>query len=234
VTLELHAPRLFWIAAITPLILFGASQARASDSEFNSIHAGATSVQLLTFGGGYRGSLRTSGIYLKSHISDRGAIRAGVDLSLDESSGKNPLGPGAENNRRYYVIVGAELDEYVDASGSVTVFLGVGPYWTRSREFYDRLDVFSPDPSTTYTYYNSFESRGWEAGGSAVVGVEWFFKRRLSLLGRVGATLGFGKRHERQVADSTDPNYVGTVSEFNSSTVQAGTSTAALGLGIYF
>ena len=220
--------------ALVAWLLSAASRSDAAPSEFNSLNSGATSIQLLTFGGGYRGSLRTSGIYLKSHFSDRGALRAGVDFSLSESSGKGSRPPDGGNDRNYYVIAAAEIDEYVDASGPVTAFIGVGPYWAKSREFYERTETYDYDPTTPVTYYSKYERRSWEVGASAVVGVEWFFKRRLSLLGRVGATLGFGKTRERSRDYSTYPSFSETSRRFDASTAQAGTSGAALGLGVYF
>src|SRR5258705_4017804 len=54
-----------------PTLAAAAEDSERYDSgwdETNSIHAGATSVQFLTLGGG------TNGIYVKRHFSDRGAL----------------------------------------------------------------------------------------------------------------------------------------------------------------
>lgn len=235
-TTRLGLPRLCSYAVIGALAFCAApSPGPASAAEVNSLHGGATSVQFLALGGGYRTpAFRTSGIYLKCHLSDRGALRVGTDFSLDESSGKSPVGPDFQNTRYYSVSVSAEFEEYVDASGPVTVFLGVGPYWTRGRNSWDnfRSDVYN---QVTYVRYSRSEYRYWEIGGSVGVGFEWFFKRRLSLLGRVGATLGFGERHELERYYASDPYHPYTdENRLDYKTATAGSSSAALGLGVYF
>jgi hypothetical protein len=204
----------------------------------NSLHDGAASVQFLTFGGGYQTPFQTSGLYFKTHLSDRTAFRVGVDFDLKESSAKDPLGDDVNytaNTRNHSVGVSSEFQRYIDGDGSVTVFLGFGPYWSWSRSYFDYarryLDFYGP---TWVDVYQS-ETRGWEVGASASVGFEWFFKRKLSLLGRVGSSVGFGKRHEIRNTNYFDgvQNHP-RVERFDATTVSAGISAAALGIGVYF
>jgi hypothetical protein len=81
----------------------------------------------------------------------------------------------------------------------------------------------------------SFEIRSWEVGATAGVGFEWFFKRKLSVLGRVGANLAFGKQHESTSSayDVSDPNTYSS-RRTNYSTVASTSSSSALGLAVYF
>src|SRR5687767_5429604 len=73
---------------------------------YNSVHGGASSVQFLTFGGGYRTPFRTSGLYFKTHLSDRSALRVGTDFSLDEATATDPLGGNVRHtfNSRAFAI----------------------------------------------------------------------------------------------------------------------------------
>ena len=239
--------RLVARAALSAFVFALASSSAFADSErsdnppvdrpVNSIHAGATSVQFLTFGGGYRApAFRTSGIYLKTHLSDRGALRVGTEFTLDESSGESPP-PELPNNSHitsYSVSVSAEIDEYVDATGPVTVFLGFGPYWSRGR-YSSEASGYLTYSNVTFSRYSKSEYRFWEVGGSAGAGFEWFFKRKLSLIGRVGASLGFGRTRRTSEYRYGDPYGSESHSEnFKASTATASSSAAALGLGLYF
>jgi len=231
------------IASISALL--NASPCRAEwesdrverDRPQNSIRAGATSVQFLTFGGGYRSpAFRTSGIYLKSHFSDRGALRIGTEFSYDNFSGESSptSSPVSQDYESYSFSVSAEFDEYVDATGPVTAFLGAGPYWSRGRytRQSSRTDIYN---NLQYSSYSRRESKSWEVGASIGAGFEWFFKQKLSLVGRVGASLGFGKSHAHEEFIYQDPygNRSGN-DDFDTTTATASTSTAALGLGLYF
>jgi hypothetical protein len=201
------------------------------------LRSGATSVQLLALGGSSRSSLRAAGLYIKRHLSRGSALRAGVDFSLDESTGSSPPGyatPYSANSRSYGVTVSGEYDRYLASTGQVAVFVGIGPYWTRGRNLYEYSETRVLAPGELYGYNDRREIRTWELGGTAVVGFEWFFRPRLSVLGRVGAGLGFGERHESEDTREFGLYNSARGSRLNSTTVSAGTSTAALGLSAYF
>ena len=229
--------RLLSFAALcSPLFCAAPCLADRSD-EANSIHAGAASIQFLPFGGGssFSPASSRSGIFLKSHFSDRGALRLGATLSLDESSGKSPPGPipNGENIRSYAISVSGEIDEYVDSRGPITAFVGVGPYWVRSRSSFEVWRVYTaPDSTVQRSSYKS-ERKTWEVGATAAMGFEWFFKRKLSVIGRVGASLGFGKRHDKNSSVFESIVYPGSQNQLDSNTATAGTSSAALGLAVY-
>jgi len=205
----------------------------------NSIHKGSTSVQFLAFGDNAFSGPFTSGIFFKTHFSDRGALRVGANFRWDDASGRSPRGsPGlaqVENHRNRAILVSAELNQYVDSHGPVTVYLGLGPYWSRYRDFFEAYRSFtSPYDSTTHTVSNRSERVSWVVGASAAAGFEWFFKRKLSMLGRVGGSAGFGKRRESgdYYYDSPPPGY--QPARFNYNIAGAATSSAALGLSVYF
>lgn len=208
----------------------------ARERPVNSIHSGAASVQFLTFGGGGQGPFHTNGIYFKTHFSDRGALRVGTDFNISEIHGEDPIAalPHARNTDSYSFTVSAEVEEYVDATGPVTVFLGVGPYWSRSRYKADEVR-YEQLPSSYYISSYRTDSRSWEVGGSASAGFEWFFKRKLSVMGRVGASFGAGKSHYENTYISGDIVNPTTDSQIiDATTTSASSATAALGLGLYF
>jgi len=235
-------PRLPWpvsLACVAAFLALGACPSAAERSdEVNSIHAGAASIQFLTFGGGYTSPLATNGIYLKAHFSDRGALRIGTDFSLSEASGDG-TGDSFVRIRNYgshSFTVSAEIEEYVDRRGPVTVFFGFGPYWKRS-DYHDDGSRTTFNSGVSYYTIDSSNSTSWVVGGAASAGFEWFFKRKLSVLGRVGASFGFGKQHDSFRYTTTDQ--FGNVvfddrSQLDSDTATASSSSAALGLGLYF
>jgi len=207
------------------------SFASREHDEFNSIHAGAVSIQLLAFGAGMlmAPTFSTSGIFIKTHFSDRNALRVGTALFLDESTGESP--PGQPLNfdvaRFYSISVSAEIDHYIDARGPVTAFLGIGPYWSRSRSSHEFGRTFSP----TDFYYSRSENRSWEVGAAGAAGFEWFFRRQLSVIARVGASVGFGKLHEDYSGSIRPPG--DTTQGVESDTARGGISSAAVGLAAH-
>ena len=203
-------------------------------ADTNSIHAGALSVQLLTFGSG------TNGIFAKWHVSDRAALRLGTDFYISESSGDSPVGQPergeTSTSQRHQYRISLELEDYVDATGPVTMFLGAGPFFAHSYS----LDDFSGYQTYNFvTYYDYFrgERTGWALGGTASAGFEWFFRRKLSVIGRVSASLAFGKNHddERRLSlNSLGVVDTDTHTQFDETTASASTSSAGLGLGFHF
>jgi len=223
------------VALSSFLTLFVASPCLGSRDPANSIASGAFALEFLTFGGGWQQPFTASGIYMKLHLSDRGALRAGTSFSLSQSSSTNPIGYYAPqgNDRNYSITVSSEYDYYVDDSGPVTVYLGFGPYWSRLRNLYERTQLLSSTSTVPYEYYSD-EYRRWEVGGTASAGFEWFFKRKLSLTGRVGASVGFGEMHNLhrdRYFDGVDTQDISV--RRDATTSAAGTSSAALGISVY-
>jgi hypothetical protein len=210
----------------------------ASAEDINSLKGGSTSIQFLSFGGESRGLFRTSGLYMKRHLTDRTALRIGADFSVQESSGETPPSgaPGTVNNTRDYSIsLVGEVTRYLDATGPVTMFVGLGPYWTRGRSFYEQWTT-QTSGGTDYSYHDKNDGRYWEIGGSAALGFEWFVKRKLSVLGRVGASVGFGERHQNYAYEYSDGGIITVRSarRFDGTTAAAASSTGALGFSAYF
>lgn len=225
-------PFLFVLSAILPSLL--PAVCRADKDPANSIASGSFAVQFLTFGGGYQQPFSTSGIFMKAHLSDRGALRVGTTFNLDQASSTNPLAiyQDTGNDRSYAFTVSSEYEYYADETGPVTFFVGFGPYWRRARNMYERTLIYDAT-SGAMQYYND-ESRAWEVGGAASMGLEWFFKRKLSLLARVGASFGFGQRHDSHFDRYFDGfQYHESRARRDSNTSTAGTSAAELGLSIY-
>ena len=78
-------------------------------------------------------------------------------------------------------------------------------------------------------------SASWQVGATAGVGFEWFFKHKLSVLGRVGANLGLGKNHQNTFAayDFSNPGTYYT-RRLDTSTLTSSSTSSALGLAVYF
>jgi len=190
------------------------------------------SLQFFPFGNGaFFGP--QDGISVKAHFSDRGALLLGAALSLDESTGKSSPSEMLDriNNRYYTVTVTSQIQEYVDARGPVTIFLALGPYWNRARSSYEET---RQSPAATIQNYKS-ERKSWEVGATGGVGFEWFFKRKLSVVGRVGASLALGKEHETffLADDLSNPNTY-SLRKTDYSTFTSSSASSALGLAVYF
>lgn len=225
--------RLAFLPALMVILI--ARPCLARSNEDNSLHTGAASVQFLPFGSSYFGP-SSQQLMFKAHISDRAAILVGTAFSLDESTGKSPSPPLRLQNERYYSIgVSAELQRYVDARGPITVFFALGPFWNRNRSAYEYTSHYLAPDSTTHISYSQSERRSWRIGAFGALGFEWFFKRKLSVLGRIGASFGFGERHDNRFSayDLADPNYF-IRENLNYTTAFSGSSAAALGLAVYF
>ena len=223
-----------WLGAVFAALTL-AAPASAETASSNSIHAGAVSVQYLAFGGSskFSGSTR-SGVFVKAHFSDRGAVRLGASLSLDESTGKRPAQLPAEvgNTRDYEIYVWSEVQVFLDARGPVTTFVSLGPYWGKSRRMYEETYyALAPDSTERSSHYQD-EERSWEAGVTAATGFEWFFRRRISVIGRLGAGIGYTKQHQTYIRSYDDAS--SQRQRFDFSSTFSGTSSAALGLSAYF
>lgn len=221
------------VACIAACCFALSTPCRARAESFNSIRSGATALQLLVFGG----SGSRSGLWLKHHISDRSAIQIGATLNLDEANGTSPPpGPSHRHNSRYYSVgVSSEFQLYLDRRGPLTVYVGFGPMWSRARQSDEYTDPYVASDLTLHTHYSKYERKSWSVGGTGSAGFEWFFKRKLSALGRVGAGFMFGRRHENfiSVYDLADPStYQSELTTFD--TAASSTSSAALGLAVYF
>jgi len=197
----------------------------------NSIRAGAVSIQLLTFGSLNSTIFQTSGLYVKAHFSDRGALRLGASFAVDDYSGSIRSQFASVRSDFSVVTLAAEVLEFLDASGSVTTFVGVGPYWERG----SGSGKSSTNPGPGYASIFRSESKSWELGGSASFGFEWFLKQKLSVIGRMGASLGIGKFHGSDLSQRTSPSGVEIFRmNFDEDTATASSTAAALGLSAYF
>ncbi|HEX7078929.1 MAG TPA: hypothetical protein VF363_10945 [Candidatus Eisenbacteria bacterium] len=209
----------------------------ASAEGTNSLHAGATALQFLAVGGS-RTPFRTTGVYVKHHLTARNAVRIGAEFSLDNANGDTPPGTGetrVERDRHHAITVSGEFARYLDGDGPVTMFLGVGPYWTQERSLQQYLFEYPSTYGGIASDYREFDNRNSEVGGSVAAGFEWFFRPKLSLLGRLGASVGFGKRHSRDEERFSDGTSTAiSIRRFDGTTAASATSNGILGFAAYF
>lgn len=211
----------------------------------NSLRSGATAIQFQALGwGGSRSTIRTMGIYLKQHLAERSALRIGADFSVDNASSDRPqvvpvppVGSSRSSSQTAYAAQAAlEFLRYLEGEGPFTMYVGVGPVWSWYNRVNEYTHEYDTSDTTVVVEHGRDESRSWTIGATASVGFEWFVVQRLSVLGRMGASLGFGERssyYKYTVTGGTSAVPPRT-SDSKSSVTVAGTDGVMLGFSAYF
>lgn len=147
-----------------PASLHAAEPDSAATARPNSLRAGAWALQFsITSGQFFDLDSFAGGVSLKRHFSTRSAVRAGLSASASDGGGSNGYSVGTEFIYQRYLRPEAEANAY----------WGVGPEldyshrWT-AQQVTDSLSVHN-------------ESTQYSVGAKALLGVEWFASRVISL-----------------------------------------------------
>ncbi|MEO8512770.1 MAG: hypothetical protein ABI543_04375 [Ignavibacteria bacterium] len=120
---------------------------------------------------------------IKPQLSRSSAFRLGVSINMNSSAGNSTddliLGPLESKNTD--LGLGLNYIQYLKSTGSVCFYIGFGPLYEYSES---KTDYFNSDIyyGGNYSYETHASSRTWYAGGTAILGVEWFLVERISLL----------------------------------------------------
>lgn len=136
----------------------------------------------------------------KYHISDLSAVRLGFSISnsnrfynveVDEELGKG---------QSFSFELNAQYIQYIKTEDDIAVFLGCGPSYNK--------ELFS-------SYSTSSRQNAWSLGIGGVLGVEWFFKRNMSLEVEYGLKLYYTENRSSDYKDGRGNIHksIGTSSE---------------------
>ena len=123
-------------------------------------------------------------ISAKKHLSNRVALRLSVGLNFGEREADGTIyetmsfGQSQKSNTNFF---SSELDfiYYVNPADVVKAYFGIGPYYSYS--YNSRYNQYVS--TTTFNQYETSESVKRTAyGGSMLIGAEWFFTNKFSLL----------------------------------------------------
>ncbi|MFI5212110.1 MAG: hypothetical protein ACHQIH_04450 [Ignavibacteria bacterium] len=138
---------------------------------------------------------------IKPQLSRSTALRLGLGFNLNNSSGKSVVavftGPVGSKNTD----LGLSLNfiDYLNPAGRVCFYLGFGALYeySESKSDYFNGNIYS---GGSYTDESHASSRAWYAGGTGLLGVEWFLLERISILAEYNLVYKAGK----YVSTSTD------------------------------
>lgn len=101
----------------------------------------------------------------KYHISDLSAVRLGFSISNSDNfyNVKNDKAIGKE--RSFDFELNAQFVQYIKTEDDVALFWGCGPSYGKRVE----------------SEYTGYRKNNWNLGVEGVLGIEWFFKRNMSL-----------------------------------------------------
>ena len=232
--------------------------ARAEDAEGSALKPGAWAAEF-EIDPKYRYDLGISTgatLSVKRHLSARSALRLGVSAGFDETKSDeersyeryatyyvptyvsdSATGEGHDENHAYALLL--HFVRYHPVRDAVTMFWEIGPSLryaeSQSHDEFVYPGLSPTDPSETNSYDRSAVRR--EASLDLALGFEWFFNRRLSLGGRIGAFAAYGWGSEARVYGATvdDGSYwAREVLRSDPEGVSVHTEPAAIHLSAYF
>lgn len=123
----------------------------------------------------------------KYHISDQSAIRLGFSISNSYSFYNVEVDEEQGKGQSFSFELNAQYIQYIKTEDDIAVFLGCGP---------------SYDKQLYSAYSSSLRQNNWSLGIDGIIGVEWFFKRNMSLSAEYGLELNYS---ETRSSDYNDP-----------------------------
>jgi len=167
----------------------------------------------------------SGGVSLKRHFSAKSAVRLGIGLDGYTSSeeAENSLGDINDVDRdAYEVYLEMLLQRYVNPGAPVNFYWGVGPYVSF---FHTNSD------NVTETQSSSSETDRLGVGARAMIGVEWFAAREISLHAEYTVVGGYFNAESTQSVSGPGSS---SSSKDESDGWSFNTDGVRLGLSIYF
>ena len=180
---------------------------------------------------------------IKRQTADNRAYRLGLTIFLDFGDGEiSRTGdgypyvptryPGDRDFNTRRIDINFQRIFYTDNSAPVNLFFGVGP----TASFYhtkDEIDV--RNASGTLIDFQENIANASSLGASAILGVEWFFTKDLSLLGEYGTSFTYAysvrRQQRRYVSTSTSYSFY---NHEETSSFKISSANVKFGLSVYF
>jgi len=229
---------------LNPLFSQSNKDSSATAAFHFSKHSFQFSVKGLFLLDNFQGAL----ISYKRHINDHLAWRVGVGLSgtfadqendkMKWDSDKFQLEANITDHK-ISTMVNSQLIYYFNPVREIKFYAGAGPY--ASISFFGKSRTNPPvyRDSTRYQQENNFSTRYYEGGLSLVYGLEWFFKRKMSLSAEYGFRFGYQYKTSETKLISHEKTSVSDISRveknrYTENVWKVSASQVALVLSIYF
>lgn len=162
------------------VIIFVSSLIMGQDSTQNSLKQGKFALQFQLQGSFTLKPFQGSSFSGKYHLSDFSALRLGFSIynSVDVDKTINDIDTNKSNSFEF--LINAEYIYYLSIVDDMCLFTGGGISYGR--------DI--------YRYAKNWpEQDSWEVGLSALIGVEWFVKKNISLSGEYSLILNYSDEY---------------------------------------
>lgn len=112
----------------------------------------------------------------KYQISDISALRFGLGVSGSKYIKYRYNNVDRQQRENVNINVRIQYIRYIKTVDDISLYLGTGPFYSRN-----------------FTIYNSssYDGNDWTLGVNGIIGVEWFFKKNMSLSGEYGIAVGY-------------------------------------------
>jgi len=180
----------------------------------------------------------------KYHFSDRLALRVGVGLRGSQDNGDFKYERNTDTTSFKYdternntnIDITSQLIYYFSPYKQIKVYAGMGPYFLIGNSS-DEKKNFSTDPTTNYSYnLRNYKTTHYEIGVSAVYGLEWFFKKNMSLLAEYSSRLSYIIRSSERTVFKSSASATDIINSDKSKSSGWGiySAGAKMGLTVYF
>ena len=190
------------------IIAVSAATAQApSDTLRNSLTKGAKAIQFSVLSNFTLGSFNGATFSGKWQLSNRRALRFGIDVFGDfESSEINTVSENRNSDGQvttsnddeiiddsdFFVTLNSYFIAYPNPDAPINFYTGIGPTlsWSTGTREEETVSSTSATPITSTTAVNTDDSRFF-GGLGFLLGVEWFINSRISLTSEYGITASY-------------------------------------------
>lgn len=162
-------------------------QVFGQDSTHNSLVPGAFALQFQS-NGFYLQPFQSGGFSCKYQTSSLSAFRFGVGVNARSNLSQTVVGYIYSSGDYISIDIDLQYQRYLKTAEDISLYAGAGPYY--SCDFYERGNTL-------------YDSDYWSVGFKGFVGMEWFFKKSMSLSGEYGISAGY---HFSRYVDSDGMN----------------------------
>ena len=177
----------------------------------------------------------------KNHSSDESAYRFGVSMQIqkwksEESRERSHIDTTFlsldTDNNDILIVLSAEYMKYFNPNDDIKLFMGIGPRVSLNLNFFD-ADNISGDG---FSYNKTYKNNHYEFGIVFNYGLEWFFRKNMSLHAEYGLHLSYF--YDENVVEQHYPYADNTVRiekrDEKDSGIILDDAGALLGLSVYF
>jgi hypothetical protein len=207
-----------------PCLSYAAPADSTSTGRANSLRAGAWALQFDINGQLFDVNAFAGGVSLKRQFSPRSALRFGVGTSGSSTTQDRSDSPVQQDFDRVGFYLESIFQRYANPGAAALFYWGVGPEvgWDHSKA-----------EASSDSVRSTSEDDRWVAGGRALIGVEWFASKEISLHGEYTGSIEYSKTESTAEQVRVGQYSVKRKAETSGWSYGAG-STVRFGLSVYF